>query len=123
MVLINIFESIGLKIHLGISEIALLGATLLLFLSSRRREILKRLDWSVLVLFAALFVLMQAVMGAGIVAQIASYLPSLSNGNPSSSLLGVLASSVLLSQVVSNVPKVALYLPVMKAAGYRGVMH
>ncbi|MEM1994733.1 MAG: SLC13 family permease [Nitrososphaerales archaeon] len=120
IVLINIFESMGAKIPLGISEVSLFGATMLLLLSSRRREILKRLDWSVLVLFAGLFVLMQGVMKAGIIAQLSAYLPQLNRDNLSYSLIAILASSILLSQLVSNVPMVALYLPMMKAAGYGG---
>ncbi|MEM3733564.1 MAG: SLC13 family permease, partial [Nitrososphaerales archaeon] len=112
IVLINIFESMGAKIPLGISEVSLFGATMLLLLSSRRREILKRLDWSVLVLFAGLFVLMQGVMEAGIIAQLSAHLPQLNRDNLSYSLIAILASSILLSQLVSNVPMVALYLPV-----------
>jgi len=118
IVLINVFETIGFKTQFGISEVSLLGASILLLLTNRRREILKKLDWSILVLFASLFVLMQAVWDAGVITQISSYLPPLSKGNPTTSLLAILAASVLLSQLLSNVPMVALYLPIMKTSGY-----
>ena len=52
------------------------------------------------------------------IAQLSSYLPPLDKGNPNTSLLGILAASVLLSQLLSNVPMVALYIPIMKATGY-----
>ena len=61
IVLINVFETIGFKTQFGISEVPLLGASTLLLLTNSRREILRKLDWSILVLFASLFVLMQAV--------------------------------------------------------------
>lgn len=118
IVLINVFETIEIKTQFGISEVSLLGASTLLLLTNRRREILRKLDWSILVLFASLFVLMQAVWDAGVITQLSSYLPPLSKGNPTTSLLAILAASVLLSQLVSNVPMVALYLPIMKATGY-----
>jgi len=58
IVLINVFEIIGFKTQFGISEVSLLGASTLLLLTNKRREILRKLDWSILVLFASLFVLM-----------------------------------------------------------------
>jgi Na+/H+ antiporter NhaD/arsenite permease-like protein len=118
IVLVNVLETLGFRIQLGISEVSLLGASTLILLTNRRREILRKLDWSILVLFASLFVLMQAVWDAGVINQLSSYLPSLSKGNPTASLLAILAASVLLSQLLSNVPMVALYLPLMKVAGY-----
>jgi len=118
IVLVNVFETLGFQTQLGISEVSILGASTLLLLTHRRREILRRLDWSILVLFASLFVLMQAVWDAGVITQLSSYLPPLSKGNPTASLLALLAASVLLSQLLSNVPMVALYIPIMKAAGY-----
>ena len=115
---VNILEMAGMKQQFGISEVSLFGATLLLLLSSRRREIVKRLDWGILIMFASLFVLMQALWDTGIVAELSKYLPSMSKSDPASSLISILVSSVLLSQVLSNVPMVALYLPVMKSLGY-----
>jgi Na+/H+ antiporter NhaD/arsenite permease-like protein len=78
----------------------------------RRPGILKRLDWSTLVFFAAMFVLMQSVWDSGYFQKaIAS---ANINLNATAMILGV---SVLLSQVLSNVPLVALYLPVLLQAG------
>ena len=118
IVIINVLEAIGIKQGFGISEVSLLGATVLLLSSSKRREILKKMDWGILLMFASLFVLMQAVWNAGIVTELSKYLPPLDKSNSMVSLISILASSVLLSQVLSNVPMVALFLPVMKSVGY-----
>jgi len=118
IVLINVLETLGIKQGFGISEVSLLGATVLLVSSSRRRELLKKMDWSILLMFASLFVLMQAVWNAGIVNELSKYLPPLDKSNQVASLMSILVSSVLLSQVLSNVPMVALFLPVMKSVGY-----
>lgn len=79
---------------------------------------MKKLDWGVIIMFASLFVLMQAVWDTGIVAEVARYLPSMNKGEPASYIPSILISSVLLSQVLSNVPMVTLYFPLMKYFGY-----
>jgi len=118
IVLVNVLEMGGMKQQFGISEVSLLGAAVLLLSSNRRREVVKRLDWGILIMFASLFVLMQAIWDAGVVAELSKYLPSLSKNGDASTLLPILASSISLSQVLSNVPMVALYLPLMKSLGY-----
>lgn len=118
ILLVNILEVVGLKSIFGISEVSLLFAVILLLISPRRRNIINSMDWSVLVMFAGLFVLMQAVSEAGIILQISQFLPGLNPADPKMSLPAVLVTSILLSQLLSNVPMVALYLPIMKSAGY-----
>lgn len=60
IIFINVLEIIGIEIDIGISEISLIGVISLLVFAKKRREIIAKLDWSVLILFAALFVLMKA---------------------------------------------------------------
>ena len=69
-------------------------------------------------MFASLFVLTQAVWDNGIIAALADYLPAISVGNPHAYVAGILVPSVLLSQVLSNVPMVALYIPLLKSLGF-----
>ena len=115
---VNLLEAFGLKQPFGISEVSLLGAALLLLLSGRGREILRAMDWGILLLFVGLFVLMQSLSNNGIIAAVAQYLPALGRGDPRASLFSILVSGLLLSQVLSNVPMVALYLPIMKSLSY-----
>ena len=118
ILLVNAVAIFGVHEPFGISEVSLFGAVLLLVISGKGREILERLDWGILVLFAALFVLMQAVSDNGIIAYVAGYLPSISASHPAAAVSSILSSSVVLSQVLSNVPMVALYIPLMKTLGF-----
>lgn len=91
-----------------LTYIALIAALPVLAGSRRRLEIVRRLDWSTLVFFAAMFVLMESVWGSGIFQSVLGRL----NVNLADQGV-VLGISVVLSQLISNVPMVALYLPVL----------
>jgi len=80
--------------------------------SRRRLEIIRRLDWPTLVFFASMFVLMASVWGSGVFQSALARLDLDLGGQGV-----VLGISVVLSQFISNVPMVALYLPVLKQAG------
>jgi Na+/H+ antiporter NhaD/arsenite permease-like protein len=95
-----------------LTYIALAAALPVFVFIPRRPGILKRLDWFTLIFFAAMFILMQSVWDSGYFQRaIAS---TNINLNSTGMILGV---SVLLSQLISNVPLVALYLPVLLQAG------
>jgi Na+/H+ antiporter NhaD/arsenite permease-like protein len=80
--------------------------------SPRRWALSGGIDWHTLVFFAALFVLVQAVWDTGAVQ---TWLPAGKDWATEPFL--ILAGSALLSQLVSNVPLVALAIPVMDGAG------
>ena len=115
--LLLMFLLIGVKValvyfgreeQLKLTYIALIAAAPVLLFSKRRIEIIKKIDWHTLIFFTAMFVLMQSVWDTG-------YFQSLiknSNVNITSTIL-ILLVSVLLSQLISNVPLVALYLPLL----------
>jgi len=118
ILIVNLLETLGVNQPFGISEVSLLGAAILLLVSGRGRDIMKALDWGILLLFAGLFVIMQSLSNNGIITLIARGLPALSKADPRASLLSIISAGLLLSQVISNVPMVALYLPVMKSLNY-----
>lgn len=91
----------------NLSLIALFSAAPILF-SKRRIEILKNIDWTTLVFFISMFVLMESVWISGTCQEFLHRLsPQLG------SIPVILALSIGLSQLISNVPFVALYLPAM----------
>jgi Na+/H+ antiporter NhaD/arsenite permease-like protein len=100
----------GFALQLSLSLVALLGAAPVLLLSPRRLPLLRAIDWSTLAFFAAMFVLMASVWNSAVL-QHWLEVPGLDLAS-ASTVLGV---GVLLSQLVSNVPLVALYLPVLQA--------
>jgi Na+/H+ antiporter NhaD/arsenite permease-like protein len=102
----------GWEIDFKLTYIAIAAALPVIFSLPRRPGILKRMDWFTLVFFAAMFILMQSVWNSGYFQKAieASNVDLTSTGM----ILGV---SVVLSQLLSNVPLVALYLPVLAKAG------
>ncbi|MGC8615190.1 MAG: SLC13 family permease [Thermoprotei archaeon] len=113
--LINWLQLMGFNPSLDISGVALLGSAIVLGLGGRERELLYDVDWGVLVMFAGLFVVTQGMWDSGLVASIASVIPP---PKPNGNLALIILPSIILSQVISNVPMVALYMPLMKQAGF-----
>ena len=83
------------------------GAPVLLF-SRRRLSTLKRMDWSTLLFFVGLFVLIQAVWNSGVLQSLLERTHVDVTGIPQIVLI-----SSMVSQLISNVPLVELYLPLL----------
>ncbi|MDO8427313.1 MAG: SLC13 family permease, partial [Deltaproteobacteria bacterium] len=96
-------------IDFRLTYIALLAALPIIAFSPKRLKILRNIDWHTLIFFAAMFVLMESVWESG-------FIQSAMNGfgTGMSSVSVTLIISVLVSQLLSNVPFVALYLPLLK---------
>lgn len=94
------------------------GAILLLLVSSGRTELFGRVDWSILILFGALFVVVAALVSGGVIAAAESVFPIPGPGAGSAALAPILGTSFLGPQVVSNVPWVALQIPILTGLGY-----
>jgi Na+/H+ antiporter NhaD/arsenite permease-like protein len=91
-----------------LTYIALISALPIILFSSRRWEVIKEIDWHTLIFFAAMFVLMDSVWRSG-------FFQSFMAGSATdlTSIPVILALSILISQLVSNVPFVALCQPLM----------
>ncbi|EHP68603.1 Na+/H+ antiporter NhaD-like permease [Metallosphaera yellowstonensis MK1] len=90
---------------------SLTTSSLLLLLTHKRREIVRRMDWSTIIFFMGLFMFTQGMIQGGVLETLFKYLPQ------PSSVLAIMVVSVALSQVISNVPLVAIYIPFMLAHG------
>jgi Na+/H+ antiporter NhaD/arsenite permease-like protein len=118
--LVIIAVLIGLKIvlvsvqpdlDLRLTYIALAAAAPIVLLSPKRIDIVRKIDWPTLVFFAAMFVLMASVWATGFFQELIEGMSGIT------SLPMVLGVSVVLSQFISNVPFVALYMPLLAQAG------
>ncbi len=98
-------------LNLDAALVALIGATVIYTLSGRRNEVLSNLDWQTIVFFIALFIVSEGAYTSGVLSYLAHLLPA------PTTLWGIFTASILLSQVISNVPMVALYLPLMRGLG------
>jgi Na+/H+ antiporter NhaD/arsenite permease-like protein len=96
------------RFSLGI--IALMAAIPVLVLSRDRIALIRGVDWRTLIFFASMFILMQGVYDSG----------WFQESVPFQSLTTIpllMATSILLSQFISNVPFIALFQPVISASG------
>ena len=95
-----------------LTYIAILSALPVILFSNRRWEIVKHIDWSTLIFFAAMFVLMESVWRSGVFQSMMAQ-SSGGVGSGFESIPVILALSVFLSQIISNVPFVALFQPLL----------
>ncbi|AWR97004.1 anion transporter [Acidianus sulfidivorans JP7] len=103
VVLFFVLSFLRIDILLG----SLITSSFLLLISKERRDIVRRIDWATILFFIGLFIFIQGLVAGGIVSFIYSKLP------PISSVLLIFISSIILSQLLSNVPLVAIFIPIM----------
>jgi Na+/H+ antiporter NhaD/arsenite permease-like protein len=98
----------GIQIDFKLTYIAIISALPIVLLSPKRFNIVRNIDWSTLLFFAAMFILMDSVWRAGFFQGLIAGQSFDLNSN-----IGILIFSTVVSQFISNVPLVALYLPVI----------
>ena len=101
-------------INLSIPLIALAGASLILILGRiKPSQVIKEVDWVLLLFFAGLFITVRGIEKVGVLNEF------INNTPVSNDLVGIAslhALSLILSQIVSNVPYTILMLPILKSA-------
>ena len=102
----------GLKIDFRLTYIALTAALPVVLFSPGRFTIIRKIDWSTLVFFAAMFILMASVWNSGVFQNLIN-----ATNMTLTSVPVIMGISVVLSQFISNVPLVALYLPMLMNMG------
>jgi Na+/H+ antiporter NhaD/arsenite permease-like protein len=102
----------GLDVDFKLTYIALAAALPVFCYLPKKPGIIKRIDWTTLVFFASMFIVMQSVWNSQI---IQSFIEDAHIDITSTGI--VFAGSVILSQILSNVPLVALYLPMLSHLG------
>lgn len=117
ILLILIFTKIikaflNIQINLKLVYITFMAALPILIFSRKRISIIRKVDWHTLIFFAAMFILMESVWDTGFFQSAITTL----NINILSIPM-ILIISILLSQLISNVPFVALYLPMLIDSG------
>jgi Na+/H+ antiporter NhaD/arsenite permease-like protein len=90
----------------------------MLVLTPRRATAVARIDWTILLLFAGLFVVVGGAVSGGVTAGLDGLLPIPAAGHGVSALPSIWISSLGGPQLVSNVPWVALQIPVLQGLGY-----
>jgi Na+/H+ antiporter NhaD/arsenite permease-like protein len=105
---------IGEQIQLLPAVTALMGATaLLVWIRPDIEEMIEAVDWTTLVFFITLFIVVGAIQEVGLISYIADGIGRLVGGNLLVSVLAVTWFSALLSMVIANIPFTAAMLPVI----------
>jgi Na+/H+ antiporter NhaD/arsenite permease-like protein len=113
-ILVIILFFLSHLLNLSIPLIALIGASLILLLGRiKPSKVIRQVDWVLLLFFASLFIVVHAVEKAGLMEHLLNHVKLTENG---AGLAGIHLVSLLLSQIVSNVPFTVVMLPMMKAA-------
>lgn len=105
---------LGERVHLLPSVTALMGATaLMVWIKPNIEEMIEAVDWTTLVFFITLFIVVGAIQEVGLVSFIADGIGRLVGDNLLLAILAVTWLSALLSMVIANIPFTAAMLPVV----------
>lgn len=106
---------IGEQIHLVPAVPALIGATvLLIWLKPDIHAMIKAVDWTTLVFFMALFMVVGAVQEVGMISLIAGWIGQMVGENLPLAIFVIVVGVGTLSTAVANIPLAASMLPVVQ---------
>ncbi|HVH15660.1 MAG TPA: SLC13 family permease [Candidatus Angelobacter sp.] len=117
---VGVAQLFGVQGNLNLGTVSLFGATIVYLLSTRRREILASVDWGIIIFFMSLFIVVQGFWDSNALQSLLLYLPALNPSDIVVSLSVIIVTSLIFSQLLSNVPFVAVYIRAMQAAGFTG---
>jgi Na+/H+ antiporter NhaD/arsenite permease-like protein len=110
------------EIHMEPSLVAMAGAAILIVISGLSREFyLSSVEWETLVFFAALFVMVGALVRTGVVNGLAHLAGHVTHGDALVTTMLILGVSFTLGSIINNVPYAATMTPVV--AQFASSMH
>lgn len=109
-------------IHIESSVIALSAGTIMLLIGKQDVEdIIAEVEWTTIVFFTALFVVVGGMVETGVIDQLANLIINLTADKPIMTMLILLWASALLSCILDNIPFVATLIPLITAMGNSGI--
>jgi Na+/H+ antiporter NhaD/arsenite permease-like protein len=108
------FFIVGERFHLVPAVVAIIGAVaMLLWVAPDIESMLKVVDWTTLMFFISLFIVVGAIQEVGLISIIADTISKLVGGNLTVAILVLVWSAALLSAIIANIPFTAAMLPVV----------
>ncbi|KZL89839.1 SLC13 family permease [Clostridium magnum] len=105
-------------LHYESATIAIVGAVILLTISKLSPEkILHEVEWSTILFFTGLFILVGGLQEAGAIKLLAEWVLTVTQGNSLLTTMAVLWVSAIASAFVDNIPFVATMIPMIKDMG------
>lgn len=119
-IIVLICVIVGFMFHdkLGIesSVIALTAAAVMLIIGREDvNEAIQDVEWTTILFFMSLFVVVGGLTETGIIKELASKIIGATNGHPMVTMLVLLWASALLSSILDNIPFVATLIPLILA--------
>lgn len=119
-IIVLICVIVGFMFHdkLGIesSVIALTAAAVMLIIGREDvNEAIQDVEWTTILFFMSLFVVVGGLTETGIIKELASKIIDATNGHPMITMLVLLWASALLSSILDNIPFVATLIPLILA--------
>jgi Na+/H+ antiporter NhaD/arsenite permease-like protein len=109
-------------IHQQPATIALLGAAALMLVARvEPDELIREVDWSTLLFFVGLYVVVEGLVASGVIGSVGAWLADATGGDQSVATLGLLWMSGIASALVNNVPYTATMIPVVQQLGASGL--
>lgn len=109
-------------LHLAPATIALFGAAAsLLLVQPDVGKVFKEVEWSVLLFFAALFVLVGGLQAAGVLTEIAGTLAGLAKTQLLIAGIVLIWAAAILSAIVDNIPFTIVMIPVIQNLSAQGI--
>ena len=125
-IIVLICVIVGFMFHdkLGIesSVIALTAAAVMLIIGREDvNEAIQDVEWTTILFFMSLFVVVGGLTETGIIRELASKIIDATNGHPMVTMLVLLWASALLSSILDNIPFVATLIPLILAMQADGI--
>jgi len=109
-------------IHIESSIVALSGATIMLLIGKQDvDEILSSIEWSTIVFFIGLFVIVGGLQEVGIINRLATALITATEGHLVLTMLIILWLSAIVSSFLDNIPFVATIIPLILTMESQGI--
>ncbi|MDQ3476020.1 MAG: ArsB/NhaD family transporter [Actinomycetota bacterium] len=113
-----VLVTIGFVLHSAldteVSVVALLGAGLLVAIAGLSpKEYLREVEWTTLVFFAGLFIMVGALIKVGVIGSLSKVVTEVTGGNLLLASILILLVSGVLSGIVDNIPYVATMAPLV----------
>lgn len=97
------------------ATVALLGAAALLVLSRESpHDVLREVEWSTLVFFVGLFIVVGGVEQVGLLSDFGEKMADIAGGNETAAAMLILWPSALLSSIVNQIPYTTAMIPVVR---------
>jgi len=120
IVIALVFVAFMLHGMLGLESatIALTGAAVLLLISNENvEEILSEVEWSTILFFVGLFILVGGLKEVGVIKKLAEYVLHVTKGNLVLTAISILWVSALASAFIDNIPFVTTMVPLIMEIG------